>query len=255
MSQTLAQRMFPNQDAVNRHIMWTDPVMKFIDMDAKPRRIVAVAADVDDENVVPSPAMTVYMPAAQEMGFGAGRLFLHAHTDPYALVQPVTRIIRELSADQVVEKAATLEDIRAEVLTPNKLNAVVFGIFAAVALAIAVVGVAGRAGVFSEWKDARVRHSPGDRLAAAGAVDKSDRGGRLDGCRGHCRRGGVRICNGAVDGQLFPGSPDAGGGAGAGVGDHPAGGGADRVGAAGCEGGEGRRDAGDADGLSLFHPL
>ena len=39
--------------------------------------------------------------------------------------------------------AATLEDIRAEVLAPNRLNALVFGGFAGVALMIAVVGVAG----------------------------------------------------------------------------------------------------------------
>jgi ABC-type antimicrobial peptide transport system permease subunit len=42
-----------------------------------------------------------------------------------------------------VERASTLQDIRAEVLTPDKLNAVVFGGFAAVALLISVVGVAG----------------------------------------------------------------------------------------------------------------
>ncbi len=42
-----------------------------------------------------------------------------------------------------MERAATLEDIRAEVLTPDRLNTLVFGGFAAVALAIAVVGVAG----------------------------------------------------------------------------------------------------------------
>jgi ABC-type antimicrobial peptide transport system permease subunit len=42
-----------------------------------------------------------------------------------------------------VERASTLEDIRAEVLTPDRLNAVVFGGFAAVALLISVVGVAG----------------------------------------------------------------------------------------------------------------
>jgi ABC-type antimicrobial peptide transport system permease subunit len=42
-----------------------------------------------------------------------------------------------------VERAATLEDVRAEVLTPNRLNAMVFGVFALVALTIAVVGVAG----------------------------------------------------------------------------------------------------------------
>ena len=42
-----------------------------------------------------------------------------------------------------MERAATLEDVRAEVLTPDRLNTLVFGGFAAVALLIAVVGVAG----------------------------------------------------------------------------------------------------------------
>jgi putative ABC transport system permease protein len=141
ISQSLAQRMFPTQDAVNRRVLWTDPVMKFIDVSTSPRRIVGVAADVDDENVVPGPAMSVYHPFEQEIG--GGRLFVHARTDPYSLVPSITRIIRELSADQPVEQAATLEDVRAEVLAPNRLNALVFGGFAIVALTIAVVGVAG----------------------------------------------------------------------------------------------------------------
>ena len=73
----------------------------------------------------------------------AGRLFVHASGDPYALVPPVTRVIREMSANQPVERAATLEDVRAEVLAPERLNAFVFSGFAGVALLIAVVGVAG----------------------------------------------------------------------------------------------------------------
>jgi predicted permease len=141
VSQTLAQRLFPNQDAVNRQFTWTDPVMKFIDVSTAPRRIVGIAADVDDENVIPSPAMVVYHPLEQEIG--GGRLFVHARTDPYSLVPPITKIIRDMSAEQPVEQAATLEDIRAEVLAPDRLNALVFGVFAAVALTIAVVGVAG----------------------------------------------------------------------------------------------------------------
>jgi predicted permease len=142
VSQSLAQRMFPNQDAVNHHLMWTDPVMKFIDIGNGPRRIVGVVADVDDENVVPGPALTVYHPFEQ-IGIWGGRLFVHAHGDLYALVTPVTRIIRGMSPETPVERAATLEDIRTEVLTPDRLNTLVFAGFAAVALAIAVVGVAG----------------------------------------------------------------------------------------------------------------
>jgi predicted permease len=141
VSQSIAQRMFPNQDAVNHHLIWTDPVMKFIGVGAVPRRIIGVVADVDDENVVPGPAMSVYHPFGQV--FGGERLFIHARSNPYTLVSPITGIIRGLSTEQPVERAATLEDVRAEVLTPDRLNAFVFGGFAAVALLIAVVGVAG----------------------------------------------------------------------------------------------------------------
>jgi putative ABC transport system permease protein len=144
VSQSLARRMFPNEDAVNRHITWTDPVMKFIGIEPVARRIVGIAADVDDENVVPEPALSVYHAFEQEIGtFFGGRLFVRARTDPYALVPPITRIVRELSADQPIERAATLEDVRAEVLSPDRLNTLVFGGFAAVALTIAIIGVAG----------------------------------------------------------------------------------------------------------------
>jgi len=143
ISQTLAQRMFPNQDPINRHVFWTDPVLKTTrGATGPPQRIIGVAADVDDVHVVPESTVTIYHTFEQGPLF-RGRLFIHTSVDPYSLVTPVTRIIRDLSADQPIERAGTLEDARAEVLTPQRLNSVVFGVFAAVALAIAVVGVAG----------------------------------------------------------------------------------------------------------------
>ena len=163
VSQSLAQQMFPSVDAaINRRLMWTDSLfLQFGGNGAgEPRRIVGVAADIDDENIVPGPALTVYHP---ELG---GRLFVHTRTEnPYALVPSITRIIRQLSADQPVERAATLEDVRAEVLTPDRLNALVFGGFALVALTIAVVGVAG---VLAFSVSARTREF-GIRLAIGSA--------------------------------------------------------------------------------------
>jgi putative ABC transport system permease protein len=142
ISQSLAQKMFPGRDPLNRHVWWTDPVLKFIGMDSRPMRVVGVVADIDDQHVIQQPTLTIYSPMEQQDIFSA-RLFVHTHGDPYALVTPITQLIRGMSADQPVEKAATLEDIRAEVLTPDRLNSVVFGGFAMVALLIAVVGVAG----------------------------------------------------------------------------------------------------------------
>ena len=141
ISESIAKRMFGSRDALDRNLMWTDPVVEFVGISTAGRRIVGIAADVDDENVVPGPAMTVYHPFEQEIG--GGRLFVHAKGDPYALVAPITAIIQGLKPEQPVERAATLEDVRAEVLAPDRLNALMFGGFAGVALMIAVVGVAG----------------------------------------------------------------------------------------------------------------
>ncbi len=143
VSESLARRMFPGQDALNRHVYWTDPVLQFAPgLSAAPHRIVGVTADIDDVHVVPEPSLTIYNPMEEGPLFG-GRLFIHTDVNPYSLVTPITRAIREMSADQPIERAATLEDVRAEALAPDRLTSLVFGVFAAVALAIAVVGVAG----------------------------------------------------------------------------------------------------------------
>jgi putative ABC transport system permease protein len=160
VSETLAKQMFPNQDAVNRHVYLTDPVVQFAQgLTDKPHRIIGVAADIDDTHVIPEPMVTIYT-SFQEAAFG-GRLFIHTSVDPYTLVKPVSDIIRGMSADQPVEHAATLEDIRAEVLTPDRLSTVVFSVFAGVALLIALVGVAG---VLAFSVSARIREF-GIRLA------------------------------------------------------------------------------------------
>jgi putative ABC transport system permease protein len=159
VSQSVAQRLFPNGEALNRHIAWNDPYFG----KPVPRRIVGIAADVDDENVVQQPALAIYQPV-QQVGV-AGRMFVRASGDPYAVVPAVTRVIHDMSADQPVERVATLDDVRAEVLSPERLNAFVVSGFAGIALLIAVVGVAG---VLAFSVSARTREF-GVRLAVGAA--------------------------------------------------------------------------------------
>ena len=133
VSQSLAQRMFPTQDA-RQPPPDVDRSGHEVHRRQHRRRAASSASPPTSTTRTSCPGrrMTVYHPFEQEIG--GGRLFVHAQTDPYALVPPITRIIRDLSADQPVERAATLDDIRAEVLAPDRLNALVFGGFAAVAL-------------------------------------------------------------------------------------------------------------------------
>src|SRR5580692_6838709 len=93
ISQSLANTLFPGQNPLNREMRWTDGVMKFIGISMEPRRIVGVVPDLDDENIIPAPAMTIYQPIQQE-GWN-GRLFVRAHQDVYALVPAINRTIHE----------------------------------------------------------------------------------------------------------------------------------------------------------------
>jgi len=151
VSKSIAQQLFPGQDALNRHIKWTDPLIKYAGISPAPRRIVGVLADVDDANIIPQDNMTVYTPFAQGPVFG-GCLLVRAKSDLYSLVPTITKTIRALAATQPVEHASTLEDVRTEVLANNRVNAVVFGGFAALALAISVVGVAGVLAFSVSWR-------------------------------------------------------------------------------------------------------
>jgi putative ABC transport system permease protein len=160
VSRSLAQRMFGNGEALNRHIAWGD----MMNPDPVQRRIVGVVADADDENMVQQPAMTIYAPTSPMLGYG-GRLFVRTAANPYSIIPAVTRVVRGLAPDQSLERAATLEDVRAQVLSPDRVNAFVFSGFAGIALLIAVVGVAG---VLAFSVSARTREF-GVRLAIGSA--------------------------------------------------------------------------------------
>jgi putative ABC transport system permease protein len=141
VSQNVAQRLFPNGDALNRNLSVLGSLNQSGTTKPVPSRIIGVVADVDDENDERAPAMAIYTPYR-----GKGlpmRMFVRTSGDPHALVPAVTKIIRDLSENQAIDRPATLADVRAEVLTPERLNAFVVTGFAGIALLIAVVGVAG----------------------------------------------------------------------------------------------------------------
>jgi predicted permease len=138
VTRSLAQRLFTDAAlALDRKLKWTDPLFARMG----PFRIVGITEDIEDEQLVSGPAVAVYHPIAQMPA--AGRMFVHASGDPYALVTPIRQLIQTMSPEQPVERPATLEDVRAASLAPQRLNAFVLAGFAGVALLIAVVGIAG----------------------------------------------------------------------------------------------------------------
>jgi len=189
VNQSVARRLFPNGDALNRRLTPTNLGTNL--GGPGPSRIVGVVADVDEDNVVQEPSMIVYY---LDRG-GGGRFFVRAAGEPRLLIPSVTRTIREIAADQAVYRPAALEDIRADVLAPGRLNAFVFSALGGIALLIAIVGVAG---VLAFSVSARTREF-GVRLAV-GSTPRALRAGVL---RDGVRIATIGIAAGAVGGYAI----------------------------------------------------
>lgn len=141
VSKSLVDRVFGGRDAVGRRIAWTDARMRFVGISTDWRRIVGVVGDVRERGLQPPPQMMIYHPFTQEPA--GGRFFIKADGDVRALEPSIRRIVREYAPDQPVGAARMLEEVYAEAVEAPRLNAVLVGAFALVALAIAAVGVAG----------------------------------------------------------------------------------------------------------------
>ena len=131
--------------------MWTDPLIKYAGISGNARRILGVLADVDDANIIPQRNFTIYQPFAQGPLFGAC-LLVRAENDTSALIPAITKTIRAAAATQPVEHASTLEDVRTEILANDRVNAIVFGGFAILALAISVLGIVGLPAFSVSWR-------------------------------------------------------------------------------------------------------
>src|SRR5438105_218040 len=84
----------------------------------------------------------VYLPAAQA-AIPAGAMAIRTKLDPERLVEPVRRALREVDPDAADARVFTLESELAKSAAPQRDSALLLGAFAAVALALAAVGLAG----------------------------------------------------------------------------------------------------------------
>ncbi|HMC55894.1 MAG TPA: ABC transporter permease [Gemmatimonadaceae bacterium] len=142
LNKSLAERLFPGQDPVGRRVAWTGEVLKFIDLSDEWRTVVGVVGDTRDSGLDSDPTPTVFQPLGQWQIF-SGALIIRTKQDPVALEPAVLRVIRELYPRQLIENVATLEEVRDATVAPRKLNALFIASFGALAMIIAVVGIAG----------------------------------------------------------------------------------------------------------------
>ena len=136
INDTLARRYWPNGDAIGKRIRFTG-----LPEDNPWRQIIGVVNDVKhllDETVTPE----YYLPEDQ---FPWRSLFLavRTKTEPLALAASVRNEVLAIDKDQPVSHLRTMEQVRAQSVTLYSFSSALLGIFAAIALVLAAVGIYG----------------------------------------------------------------------------------------------------------------
>jgi putative ABC transport system permease protein len=140
-----------NEELARRHLKGRDPIGARISVQAmdpggpKPvvREIVGVARQVKVQGPGErEPSMEVYVPLEQNAWFGTA-LAVRTEGDPMRLVPAIRQAIAGVDKSQPLTRIRTMEEVAAEAVARPRFRAQLVGLFAALALALAVVGVSG----------------------------------------------------------------------------------------------------------------
>jgi putative ABC transport system permease protein len=104
------------------------------------RQVVGIVADVKQDGVTERPQPTVYSYTRER---SSARLTLVARTSlpPGSLAPVAVGVIRALDPEQPVQEVRTMVEVRDALLSSQRLSALLLGLFAALALALATVGI------------------------------------------------------------------------------------------------------------------
>ena len=142
INQSLANRLFPNEDPIGKRIAWTGEVLRFTPFSPDWREVVGVSGDTRDGGLDAKPHTAMFMPFAQELAI-AGGFVIRADSNVSALSAAATRIVRRVAPTVPIERVMTVGQIKDLSVSPRRLNAALISSFSLLAVIIAAVGIAG----------------------------------------------------------------------------------------------------------------
>ncbi|HXS94025.1 MAG TPA: ABC transporter permease [Candidatus Limnocylindrales bacterium] len=141
----LAREAFPHEDAIGKHL--------WIGIGSDPARVIGVVGHVRHWGLATDDAARVrsqfYYPFAQVPDPLVRRwselmsLAVRTRVAPLAVVTPLRRAIRGAGGDQVLYEVRTMEQLASGSLSRQRFLLVLFGVFAALAMVLACIGIYG----------------------------------------------------------------------------------------------------------------
>jgi len=104
------------------------------------REVVGIVGDVKQRDLADSFTPTVYY-YSRDRSWGGATFVIRTSVPPATLAQPATAAIHAIDPQQPVQNVQTMERIRDERLSSQRLSALLLGVFAGIALLLASVGI------------------------------------------------------------------------------------------------------------------
>jgi len=137
VDERLAREYWPDEDPIGKRIRFGPPE------DNEPwHTIVGVVGEVKHQRLDASTRKSVYLPFAQ-MPIGGSSLAIRTSGRPQDLIAAVRAQVRELDPDLPLTRVMPMTEVVARSVWQPRLYTALFGVFAAVALILATVGIYG----------------------------------------------------------------------------------------------------------------
>ncbi len=135
LNERAANAMFPNGDAIGH-------LIQFGRQHKVAREIIGIVGSVKEYRLSEKPQMEGYEPLAQRPESEVS-VIIRSHGDPGALARETREQIRALDPEQPVAEVMTLDELLSKSVALPRFRTVLLGVFAALALVLAAVGLYG----------------------------------------------------------------------------------------------------------------
>jgi predicted permease len=136
-----------NEAAAAKYWPGRDPLQGWIDIDEGKRvQVIGIAENARIKTLDEKPAPFIYQPFAQERGGGtinAAHLFVRTSGDAGALLAPLSEQLRAIDRDAPVYDVGTFAWRVRQLVMPQRMGVTLFGVFSALALTLAAIGIYG----------------------------------------------------------------------------------------------------------------